>query len=196
MAESSAIEQIARSMLTEAAGLALDSTMFDNNPADATRPPGLLNGVTPLTATTGGGANAAATDIGNLLEALATNHGGKTPLFIMAPKEAAALKLFAGPHFDYPVIVSASLAAGEIICLELASFVSAFDAAVEFDTVKAASFHYEDTSPTDITGGTPSPAVPVRSLFQSDLVGLRMIMRGAWGMRVAGHVAYIAGASW
>jgi hypothetical protein len=195
-AESSAIEVIARAMIGEAVGLALDATMFGNAAGDATKPPVLLNGVTPLTATTGGGANAAATDIGNLIEGLATNHGGKTPLFIIAPKEAAALKLFAGPHFDYPVIASASLAAGEIICLELASFVSAFEAQPQFDTVKAATFHFEDTSPTDITGGTPSPAVPVRSLWQTDQIGLRMILHGSWGMRATGHVQYIAGASW
>jgi hypothetical protein len=196
MVQSSAIEITSRAMLSEALGLALDSAMFGSAAADATRPAGLLYNVNPIAATVGGGASAAATDIGNLIEALASNHGGKTPLFVVAPKEAAALKLFAGPHFDYPVVSSASLAAGEIICIEMASFVSAFGAEPEFETVKAFTFHAEDTAPTDITGGTPSPAVPVRNTFQTNSVGLRMILRGSWGMRATGHVAYIAGASW
>jgi hypothetical protein len=195
-AESSAIEQISRAMISEGLGLALDSAMFGNAAGDATRPPGLLYNVNPIAAATGGGTNAMMTDIGALIEALASAHGGKTPLFVMAPKEAAALKLVAGPHFDYPVIASASLAAGEIIAVELASFVSAFDATPDFDIVQVAEFHAEDTSPTDITGGTPSPAVPVRSLFQTHMVGLKMILHGAWGLRAPGHVQYIAGASW
>jgi hypothetical protein len=195
-AESSAIEVIARAMISEAVGLALDATMFGNAAGDATKPPGLLNGVTPLTATTGGGIAAMMADLGNLVQALAGNHGGKTPLFVAAPAQAAAMKATLGPHWDYPIVSSASLAAGEIICLELASFVSAFGATPEFDTVKAASFHFEDTAPTDITGGTPSPAVPVRSLWQTDMVGLRMILHGSWGLRSVGHCQYLPGATW
>jgi hypothetical protein len=195
-AESSAIEVIARAMISEAVGLALDATMLGNVAGDATKPPGLLVGVTPLTATTGGGVNAMMTDLGNLVQALATAHGGKTPLFIAAPAQAVAMKAALGPHWDYPIVSSASLVAGEIICLELASFVSAFEAQPQFDTVKAATFHFEDTAPTDITGGTPSPAVPVRSLYQTDTIALRMILNGSWGMRALNHVAYIAGATW
>ena len=191
-AASSAIEVIARAMISEAVGLALDATMFDNVAGDTTRPPGLLNGVTPLAAATGGGGiAAAATDIGNLIEALANAHGGKTPLFIMAPNLAASLKLFAGPKWDYPIVVSASLAAGEIIAIELASFVSAFGAEPQFDTVKGAMFHYDTVPAAD-----PMTAAPTRELFQTDQIGLRMILQGAWGLRAAGHVQYIAGASW
>jgi hypothetical protein len=191
-AESSAIEVIARAMILEAVGLALDATMLGNVAGDATKPPGLLVGVTPLTATTGGGVNAMMVDLGNLVQALATAHGGKTPLFIAAPAQAVAMKASLGPHWDYPVVASASLVAGEIICLELASFVSAFGADPEFDTVRAALFHFEDTSPaTDPMTGTPS-----RSLFQTDQVGLRMILHGSWGMRATGQVAYLPGATW
>src|SRR5262249_47910516 len=153
---------------------------------DATRPPGLLAGVTPITPAAGGPttpAEAASADIGNLVAALAAAHGGKNVVFVVAPKQAATLKLFSGPNFHYPVIASAALAAGTIIAIELASFVSGFAPTPEFLAVKGATIHREDTSPQDITGGTPSPAVPVTSYFQSDLIGLRMVLRASWGMR-------------
>lgn len=197
-AESSAIEIIAKAMVSEAVGLAIDSALWSNFPGDTTRPAGLLAGVTPIGATGAGAspAEAAAGDIGNLVQALANNHGGKTPVFVMAPKQAAALKLFAGPHFDYPVIPSAALAAGTVIAVEIASFVSAWMPQPEFQTVKAAAIHMEDTAPTDITGGTPSPAVPVRSYFQTESIGLKMILRASWAMRAAGHVQMVQGTNW
>jgi hypothetical protein len=198
MAEASAIEAISRAMISEAVGLALDAQLFSATAGDATKPGGLLVGVTPIGATGAGAspAEAAAGDIGNLVEALAANHGGKTPLFIAAPKQAAALKLFAGPHFDYPVISSASLAAGTIIAVEMASFVSAWAPEPEFVTVKAATIHMEDVAPADIVGVGGAVAVPVRSLFQVDAIGLRMVLRASWGMRAAGHVQVVTGTNW
>jgi hypothetical protein len=200
MAESSAIEQISRAMISEAVGLALDAQLFSATAGDATKPGGLLVGVTPITATAITGnvtaAQAAATDLGNLVQALAAAHGGKTPLFVCAPKQATTLALYAGSNFTAPIIASASLTAGTIIAIELASFVSAFAPTPEFATSKHATIHREDTSPQNITGGTPSPAVPVTSYFQSDLVGLRMILRASWAMRATGHVQVITGATW
>src|SRR5262249_41741947 len=80
MAESSNIEAVLRQALGEATGLALDLAMFSNFAGDATKPPGLFNGITPLTPTAVTGSTspgeAAATDIGNLFEALAANGGG------------------------------------------------------------------------------------------------------------------------
>ena len=200
MAEASAIEQISRAMISEAVGLALDAALFSNFAGDATRPPGLLANanVDTITAVAGGGINAMTGDIGNLFDSLSKYFAGKTPVFIAAPRLASSLKLTAGPHWDYPVIASAALEATKtIVALELASFVSAFGSAPEFTVVPAAAIvHMEDTSPTQITGGTPSPAVPVKSLFQVDSIGLRMVLRASFGMRAPGHVQVINGCTW
>ena len=200
MAEASAIEKISRAMISEAVGLALDAQLFSATAGDGSKPGGLLNGVTPIgaTAITGNvtAAQAAATDLGNLVQALANNHGGKNVVFIAAAKQATTLALYAGSNFSAPIIASAALAAGTIIAIELASFVSAFAPTPEFATSKHATIHREDTSPQNITGGSPSPAVPVTSYFQSDLVGLKMILRASWGMRATGHVQLITGAAW
>jgi hypothetical protein len=195
-AESSAIEQISRAMISEAVAQALDAALFSNFAGDTTRPPGLLQ-TAAITATAGGGTQAMMTDLGALVEALALAHGGKNIVFIVAPKQAVTMKAALGPLWDYPIIASAALAAGTVSAIELASLVSAFAPDAEFKMVPGASIvHLEDTSPTQITGGTPSPAVPVKSLYQVDAIGLRMVLRASFGMRAAGHAQVIQGATW
>jgi hypothetical protein len=199
MAEASAIEQMSRSMVSEAVGLALDAAMFSNFAGDATRPPGLLANanIDSIAAIAGGGSNAVLGDIGNLFDSLSKYFAGKSVVFIAAPRLASTLKLTAGPHWDYPVISSAALEATKtLVALELASFVSAFGFTPEFDVTTGTTLHYEDTSPQNITGGTPSPAVPVRSLYQTDAIALRMVLRCSFGVRAAGHVQVVNGCTW
>ena len=56
----------------------------------------------------------------------------------------------------------------------------------------------EDTAPAQISAaGTPNAiAAPVRSMFQTDSIALRMIMDLNWTMRRAGMVAFVAGVTW
>jgi len=195
MSEQSAIEQVSRALIQEASALALDKALFGTQADDGITPGGILNGVAPITATAGGGMTALNGDIKALMAALSAAYAGREPLLIMNPVQAVSLRTVASPLFNIPILESTALAAGTVIMIEPSSFVSAFDAAPEFETVTAPLFHYEDTSPQDITGGTPSPAVPVRSLFQTDSIGLRMILKAAWGMR-APHIAVVNGATW
>jgi hypothetical protein len=53
----------------------------------------------------------------------------------------------------------------------------------------------EDTAPQDITGGTPSPATPVKSMWQTDSLALRLIMMTNWIMRRP-VVAWASGVAW
>jgi hypothetical protein len=197
--ESSNIEAIVRATLGEATGLALDAKMFSADAASASAPGGLFAGVTPLTPASGGGATpaeAAATDIGALFGALAAQGAGKTAVIVAATPQAVRLKLIAGPKFDYDIIASTSLPSGVVAVVELASFVSRFSSVPEFRVGPDASIHFEDTSPQDITGGSPSPAVPVRSMFQTDSIALKMDMFASWGLRAAGHAQWIAATTW
>jgi len=79
--------------------------------------------------------------------------------------------------------------------IEPSSFVSAFGDTPEFTASKFTTLHYEADTPTDITGGTPSSAVPVKNLFQTDAIALRMRLWASWGLR-APHVAVVNGATW
>src|SRR5262249_48100049 len=117
-------------------------------------------------------------------------------------QQAATLKLVASPQFDYPVLQSSAIPKGTLIVVEAASFVSAFNATPQFQADQHMAIHMEDTSPTDITGGTPSPAVPVNSLFQADNIGQPMTLRCGCSLRAdttdrnKAAVAYVTGATW
>jgi hypothetical protein len=195
MAEHSAIEAVSRALISEATALALDAALFSTAADDGARPAGILNGISGLTATAGGGQNALNGDIKQLTAALVTAGAGRDPVLVTNPVQAMTLKLLGGPRFDVPVLASSAVAAGTVIMVEPSSFVSAFGAAPEFETSTTTTLHYEDTSPQDITGGTPSPAVPVKNLFQTDAIALKMRLRASWGMRAA-HIAYLTGATW
>ena len=135
-------------------------------------------------------------DIGNLFAALAAHSAGKTAVIVAAMPQAIKLKLTAGPKFDFDIIASTALATGTAAVIEVASFVSGFGSTAEFSTSRIGAMHMEDAAPTDITGGTPSPAVPVKSLFQTDMIGLKTTLWASWGLRAAGHAQWLQGATW
>jgi hypothetical protein len=196
MVESSNIETITKQSLGEACGLALDAAMFSNFAGDATKPPGLFAGIAPLTGTTGGGSAAMLGDIEALIAALAANGAGASPVFVAAAKQAAAMKTLVGPKFDFPIYTSTALAPGTVAAVEVASFVSGFSSVPEFNVSKVGALHMEDTAPADITGGVPSPAVPVKSLWQTDGLALRTNLWASFGMRASGHAQWISAATW
>jgi hypothetical protein len=188
-------EGIVRQILGEASALALDAAIFSATAASEIRPAGLLVGVTAIGATAGGGQNAISKDVGNLIDALTL---GRNVVFVASKAQAAALKIWAGPKFDYPVLTSSALAAGTIIAVDADAFVSGFGSAPEFDVKSAPVFHMEDATPLAIgTPGSPATvASPARSLWQTDSIGLRMILRCSFAMRAPGSVAMIDAATW
>jgi hypothetical protein len=191
MTEQSAIEAVSRALIQEASALALDKALFGTQADDGVTPGGILAGVAPITGVAGGGMNALEGDIKALVSALVAAGAGREPVIVTNPMQATTIKLVAGPKFDIPVLETNSIAAGTVIMVEPSSFVSAFGATPEFETGNAPAFHYEDTAPADpIMGGTP-----VRSLFQTDSIALRMTLKAAWGMR-APHIAVVNGATW
>ena len=189
---SSNIEAIVRQTLGEAAGLALDGQMFSATAGDTAKPPGLFVGVTGQTPTAGGGINAIEGDLKNLFAALAAAGGGKTAVIVAAVPQATALKMTVGPQFDVPIIGSTGLSAGMVAVVESASFVSRFSLVPEFSVSNQAIYHAEDTAPADpIMSGTP-----VKSLFQTDAIALKMDLWAAYGLRAAGHAQFVSPVSW
>ena len=191
MTEQSAIEAIARALISEATALALDKTMFGNQADDGITPAGILNGVTPITPTAGGGVAAFNGDIKALVAALTAANAGAAPLLIMNPVQAVSLRAVASPLFNIPILEGTAIPVGTVIMVEPSSFVSAFDATPEFDVRDQLAIHMDDTAPANpIMGGQP-----VKSLWQVDSVALRMRLRAAFAMR-APHVAVVNGATW
>jgi hypothetical protein len=189
MVQSSNIEAVSRALIQEATALKLDATLFGTQPDDGTTPGGILNGITPITGTAGGGLNAMASDIGKLIVALAQAGAGAAPVIACNPMQGMALKVAVGVKFDVPVLQSSAIPAGTVIMVEPSSFVSAFGPEPEFFVSPYTLLAYDDTAPPDFPTGSH------KSLFQTDSTALKMILRAAWGMR-APHVAVVNGATW
>jgi len=209
-----AIEGLIRDAIQEDTSVAIDTVLLDAVAASGVRPAGLRNGVTATTATSGGGINALVTDAKNLVGALitATNGNVRAPVWIMNPAQALAISLtgnaggdfvFAdamngGNFLGYPVIQSPTVPAGTLTLVDAADFVSVTGDDPRFDISDQATLHMEDTTPLAISAaGSPNTvAAPVRSLFQTDSIGLRMILPINWTLRRAGVVAWTTGVTW
>jgi len=210
-----AIEGILRDSVAQDTSVAIDTVLLDANPATAIRPSGLRNGVSGLTPTAGGGYAAFIGDLKALAGALLTATAGhvRAPVIIMNPQQALSISLMqpanaAAPLFpfsdeiangrlrNFAVITSGNVPLTMVIALDAADFVTAGDEAPRFEVSDQATLHLEDTSPQDITGGTPSPAVPVKSMFQTDSLALRLVWPLNWALRRTGMVAWVTGVTW
>jgi HK97 family phage major capsid protein/HK97 family phage prohead protease len=206
------IEQFLRQAIIEDTAVSLDAVLIDTNAATSVRPAGLLNGVTPISATAGGGFAAAVADLSAMVKAMAAQNALRTPVWIMNPGDVASLGLiptstgdFAfrdelnnGRLLGYPLISSSHMTVDNIILLDAADFFSATGDTPNFAVSDQATLHFEDTTPLQIAVvGTPNTvAAPVRSMFQTDSVALRMTLDVNWAMRRTGVVQTISGITW
>ena len=191
-----AIENVLRQSIADDTAGTLDTKMLDNVAGSAIRPPGLLNGISATTATAGGGAAA----LGGDLSLLATAIPSPQDLtYIMTPADyVRASALLPGLSNLNIVIAPTGLAAKVVIGLDAADFVSGEGDTPRFDMSDQATIHSDDTTPLAIgTVGSPNTiAAPTHSLYQEDLVSLRMVWHVLWAMRRSGRIAYVATTSW
>jgi HK97 family phage major capsid protein len=208
------IEQIIRQAMSDDTSIALDTYLIDAVAASAgVRPAGLLNGVTPITASVLTPITAAmVADLKALIGALITAGGGRAIAVIINPAQALSLgfaqtttgdflfsdRAEAGSKFGVRFIVSATCPAGRVIAVDAADFASAAGDAPRFAVSTDATLHEEDTTPLALgTTGSPNVvAAPMRSLFQTDAVAVRMSLYISWVMRRTGMVQTIASVSW
>jgi hypothetical protein len=191
-------DEIIGSMLREDVAASLDFSLFSNAAASASRPAGILNGVTSLAATTGSGEAALRGDIAKL-EAIATATGTNEIAYIASPSYAARAATYANVvGNDVNVWPSVAVADGVLIAIAPAAFVSGFGAVPKINTAQDATLHRDDASPQQIgTPGSPNVvAAPTRSMFQTDSIALRLILDCAWSLRSTGAVSWITGATW
>ena len=209
-----AIEALLRDAIQEDTSVAVDTVLLDATAASATRPAGLRNGVTTLTATSGGGFAALVGDLKQFLAALISGSNGnlRKPVWIMNPVQQISIATTQNAAGDfpfaaeinqnrfqgYPVILSSTVTAGYLYLVDADDFVSVEGDTPRFEVSDQATLHLDDTTPLAIgTTGTPNTiAAPVRSLFQTDSMALRMIMPLNWVLRRTGTVAWTSGVTW
>jgi HK97 family phage prohead protease len=210
-----AIEGLLRDAVQEDTAISLDSVLLDANPATVVRPAGILNGISGLTPTAGGGFNALTGDVKQVSGALLTGTKGnvRNPVWLMNPQQINSALYVAAPGagvFPYrdeiqegrlggwPIIDSGTVPAGTVIAIDAADFVAVGGDAPRFEISDQATLHFDDTTPLDIgTAGTPPVvAAPVKSMWQTDSLALRLILPTNWTIRRAGVVSFVSGVTW
>jgi len=180
------LEGILRTRIRETAIATLDSILLDDQPGTDVRPAGLLNGAVQVTST-----GVMHADLQLLAQELSTiaGHYIRVPVLIMnIAQDLAAHRNFGEVM---PLISSPSVAPGTIIMVDAADFACAGGQVPRFEISKEAALHFEDSNPEHLHVGSP-----VRSLWQEETLGLRMILEVDWCLRRPGIAAYMRNVHW
>lgn len=202
-----AIEGIVRDAIIEDTVATLDPILLDATAVSTTRPAGLLNGVSAAASGfAGGDYQAVREDFRALLAPFYSANGADGIVVLMNPAQGLNMSMMAGPVGDptwlqrikdrVTIIESTNVTANRLIAVRASDFAGA-GGDPEFDVSEQATIHMEDTTPLEIVSGTgPTTADPVRSLWQTASVGVRMLMDVSWTMRRTGMVQWIDTTTW
>ena len=183
MMRSSSAEAMVRDGLMNNVGPALDRGLFGAAPGvPGLRPPGLLNGVAALPASTETNkSEAMVSDIETLVAALGA-YGGNGNIALIAPSKNAVrmmMRGFLGQRAPFPLLISPDQP--NLIAIAAAALAVAIDPP-RIDAGGEVVLHMDDT-PGEIVGAAGTMATPVRSTWQTDSVGLRFILPVSWALR-------------
>jgi hypothetical protein len=115
-------------------------------------------------------------------------------IFITDPKSYTKIAFNRGADFEFEVLPSSALAAGVVIALAAPAFVVAVDPNLRISSSKESTVQL-DTAPVSNILSTGSP---VRSLFQTDSIAVRIIFNVSWALRApaASSVAWTQSITW
>jgi HK97 family phage major capsid protein len=216
MANSSvpAIEGILRKAMADDTQASLDGYLIDAVAESATRPAGLLAGVSPITA------SAATTtlekivaDINALIAPMEAAGAGGNVVLMMNPAQARKIGMVQTTTGDFAfgsateaaakfgvkrIISSTTIPAGRLIAVDADWFATATGDTPRFAVSNEATLHEEDTTPLPLsaTGSPNTVAAPMRSLWQTDSIGIRLSLYVTWAMVRSGMVQTIASVGW
>lgn len=191
-------ESMIEIILRDGAARVLDLSMLSATAATAAQPAGLFNSISPLTATTGGGLNAVFGDLRSLVDAIVAAGGSSRVYFVASPGRTLALLGYM-PTLAGRIFASSYVPSGTLMAVDANSLCVLFGADPEIVVSKETLLHMEDTTPLPIaSSGSPNTvAAPVRSMFQSDTLAIRLVILTNWQLRVSGAAAWInSGLSW
>lgn len=203
------LEPVLRKAMLDDSAATLDPIMLDATAGDTIRPAGLLYGVSAVATGYGGGDYVAVKeDFKALLAPFIAANAADAITVIMNPAQALAISLMDGPDNNpawfaalrerVNIVESTHATAARIIAIRNSDFATALGDMPRFEMSNQATIHMEDTTPEALSAaGTPNTvAAPIRSFFQTDSMGLRMVMDVSWVMARTGMVQWIDGTSY
>lgn len=184
-------ERLIRAVMLESIARKQDVAAFSDVAGDDTRPPGIWNGVAPTAPT--------ASMVGDLIavtSAIAPVAGNQIAL-IVNPVTALKFAALLPQALPFPVLQSSAVADDMLVAVAVNAFAVGLEPDIRLEVSEETAVH-SDTSPAAIsTEGTPNVvAAPVRSLWQTDCIGVRVILRLGWALRAEGAVAHLTYNAW
>jgi len=188
------IETVTRQKLADDLDLGFDTLMLDTSAASATRPAGLRNNVAALTVSPLTGLDAMMADVAAVTAAVSSVARNAPIALIASPAQANNLRLWSRPNFPYEILSTSGLADKTLLAVATNCLVSAGDVP-NFSVVDQAVVMFDDSSPVDVTTSSVGSGT-IKSLFQSDEIGLRVMADVAWALRSSSGVAWVTGTNW
>jgi hypothetical protein len=181
------IEAVTRTLLAQSLSSGMDTAAFS-----ATPPAGLLTGLTPVAASTSTDPQAALlADLAALVKAL--DAPSTDVVFAMPPSNYLVASALLPSGFGYALAATTALPTGTVVAVDPQGVAAALSAEPRLSLAEGSAVHEEDAPAPIVSGGVT--ASPVRSLFQTNMLGLRMIADTGWVART-GAVAFTTGVKW
>jgi hypothetical protein len=190
-------EALVKAIASENIAAALDAALFSTQAGNIDQPSGLLRNLVTLGATANAaGVDSLRADLGKLATAVAPIAGDQIA-FVAAPGTAVKIRLaLGGADWAYPIFSSGQVASTTVIAVALNALVAATGEDMRIETSIDATLHLETAPTQQLSESGFQAGAQVRSLFQSDSVGIKLVFPVSWGLRDAAGVAMITGINW
>jgi hypothetical protein len=109
-------------------------------------------------------------------------------VLLVNAQQLVSITAFA-PGLAAMAIPAPALAAGMLVMIDAASFASAVGT-IDFSVSQNPAIHMDSAPQAVMT------AAPVRSLWQTASIGVRMLLDMNWTMRRTGSVSWMTGVTW
>jgi HK97 family phage prohead protease len=217
------IEQIIRNGMVNDTGMSIDAALLDANAETAIRPGGLGVGVVAIPGAAGADEAALRLDLAAVIAPFIAANAAAGLAFLVNPGTKLALTLMtnalgmpsmfsvqaaAGTLAGYPLLDSTMVAAKTLWLVRYADFASANNDTPEFSVSDQSTLHEVEGYAADMTAGAEVlpiatgaagagvVATPVRSLWQTDSLAIRMILPMDWAMVRNGMVQKVTAITW
>jgi hypothetical protein len=179
MLESSNAEALVTDALMLAAGRIADEVLFDANPGDAARPPGLRYGVAATTPSSNTDAGEAFfEDVAALINKLAPVGGNGPYILVGSPGRTALLAARTHGQLANVQFLGSSAVINDLLAIAPGALAVAASPEPQVETSTGGTLVMDDTAP-----GLPGAAGPERSLYQTDSVAIKMRWPLTWVLR-------------
>lgn len=181
-----------RRLLRESAALTLDAVLFGEADSTDAAPAGLFYGLDPIAAGAFDG-DPMVNDLASLAAAV-TPIGGDRIAYLASPARAVQISARV-PQLRYPVLASAAIADTRVAAVAYDALALTVGPSPDIVISQEGVVHMS-TAPAEIVSEGPATADPVRSMYQTATVGIRLLLDIDWQLRADGAVAVREEVAW